>query len=163
MEIKGWIRQGDRTACGGTVVEGDPFITGYGRPYSFHGAKVACKKNCVIGEGYAFSTLPNGRSRVVHGMTTSGGCPLLSTLNDIDGVGNESGCAVPSAFFLNASGQWIAAQEPRPGEVSYDEQTKLDSLPMVGVPYFIETMGGRTFSGRVGADRLLPRINTYGA
>jgi hypothetical protein len=34
--------------------------------------------------------------------------------------------------------------------------------PIEGVPYFIETMDGRTFSGRVGADGLLPRIDTYG-
>jgi uncharacterized Zn-binding protein involved in type VI secretion len=162
MEIIGWIRQDDKAACGGLVVEGDPFCISDGKPYAFEGARLACEKNCVIAEGYAFSTLTNGRSQVIHGMKTSGGCPLVSTLNDIDGVGNESGGAAPSAFFQNAAGEWAAVQAPKPGDTPYDEQTKLMAPPIEGVPYFIETMDGRTFSGRVGADGLLPRIDTYG-
>lgn len=91
MKIIGWIRYGDKTACGGTVVEGLPNCTSHGRAISFQGARIACRKGCVIVEGFPRATLPNGRPRVIHGMVTSGGCPCYSTLNDIDGVGNESG------------------------------------------------------------------------
>jgi uncharacterized Zn-binding protein involved in type VI secretion len=162
MEIIGWIRQDDKAACGGVVVEGDPLFIGDGLPYTFEGARLSCKKNCVIAEGYAFSTLPNGRNQVIHGMKTSSGCPLLSTLNDLFGVGNESGAAVPTAYFHNAAGQWAAVQEPLPGALPYDEQIYLRALPIEGLPYYLETMDGRRLSGRVGADGLLPRIDTYG-
>ena len=73
MNIIGWIREGDKSACGGTVVEGLKTCTGRGVPYSFQGARVACRNNCVIAEGFARSTLANGRSRVIHGMKTSSG------------------------------------------------------------------------------------------
>lgn len=160
MEIIGWIREGDRAACGGLVVEGDQFCTSHGRPYAFQGAKLVCMKKCVIAEGFVRRTLTNRRHAVIHGMKTSSGCPLLSTLNDQDGVGNESGEAVPISFFLNAAGIW-AGKTPAP-PLRYDEQPQLASAPVEGLPYFIETLDGRTFSGRAGPDGLLPRIETYG-
>lgn len=161
MEIIGWVRAQDRAACGGIVVEGDPFVISNGIPYTFQGAKVACRKNCVIAEGYLFSTLMNGRPQVLHGMVTSGGCPLLSTLNDEDGVGNEARAEVPTSYFLNADGCWIA-RPPAPREEAFDEQAKLQATRAEGMPYFVQTMDGRTFSGRVGPTGLLPRIETYG-
>jgi uncharacterized Zn-binding protein involved in type VI secretion len=44
----------------------------------------------------------------------------------------------------------------------YDEQPRLLAPPIEGVPYFIETTDGRTFSGRAGPGGLLPRIDTPG-
>lgn len=162
MKIIGWIRYGDKTACGGTVVEGDQTCTSHGRAYSFQGARIACRKNCVIVEGFPRSTLTNGRAQVIHGMTTSGGCPCYSTLNDIDGVGNEGGETIAEKHFLNADGYWAPVRAPESHEDPYDEQPHLVAPPIEGVPYYIETMDGRTFSGRTGADGLLPRIDTYG-
>lgn len=107
MKIIGWIRQGDKSACGGKVADGLNTCTGRGVPYSFQGARMACSKNCVIIEGFSRSTLSNGRSRVIHGMMTSGGCPLSSTLNDIDGVDNESGEAIPLSFTQDHNGEWV--------------------------------------------------------
>lgn len=152
---------GDRAACGAMVCEGDQFVTSMGRPYTFQGAKLACKKNCVIAEGYLFSTLTNGKPQVLHGMRTSGGCPLLSTLNDVDGVGNEGGDPVPTSYFLNADGFWTGAQQVA-NEDPFDEQAKLQAPRAEGIPYFVRTLDGRTFSGRVGPTGLLPRIDTYG-
>ena len=108
MNIIGWIREGDKAACGGKVVEGLNTCTGRGIPYSFQGARMACRNNCVIVEGFSRATLANGRSRVIHGMRTSGGCPLHSTLNDIDGVSNESGEAIPLRFTQDHNGEWAA-------------------------------------------------------
>jgi uncharacterized Zn-binding protein involved in type VI secretion len=163
MEIIGWIRRGDKAACGGIVIEGDPFCISYGQPYAFQGARMGCQKNCLIAEGYLLSTLTNGRAQVIHGMiTTPGSCPLLSTLNDIDGVGNGNSETIANEFFLNAAGEWTAVKELQSHEEQYDEQTNLETPPIEGVPYFIETMDGRTFSGRAGPDGLLPRIDTYG-
>lgn len=44
----------------------------------------------------------------------------------------------------------------------YDEQPQLITPPIEGVPYFIETLDGRTFSGRAGPGGLLPRVTTEG-
>jgi uncharacterized Zn-binding protein involved in type VI secretion len=44
----------------------------------------------------------------------------------------------------------------------YNEQPRLVAPPIEGVPYFIETPDGRTFSGRTGSGGLLPRIDTHG-
>ena len=162
MDIIGWIRIGDDAACGGKVAEGLETCRGRGVPYSFQGARMACPKNCVIVDGFSRSTLANGRSRVIHGMRTSGGCPLYSTLNDIDGVGNEGGEVVAEKHFLNADAQWIPVKEPGPNQAPYDERPQLVAPPIDGVPYYIETLDGRMFSGRTGADGLLPRIDTLG-
>lgn len=107
MKIIGWIRQGDKAACGGAVAEGLSTCTSRGVPYSFQGARMACSKNCLIAEGFSRSTLANGRSRAIHGMMTSGGCPLYSTLNDIDGVDNEGGEALPLSFSQDHNGAWV--------------------------------------------------------
>lgn len=122
MNIIGWIRYGDATACGGTVAEGDPYCTSYGRAYAFQGARIACRQSCVITEGLQQYTLPNGRSMVTHGMVTSNGCPLLSTLNDIDGVCNDSGKEIQPAFAPDGDGRWRAI-DPPPQEhgQAYDE------------------------------------------
>lgn len=107
MKIIGWIRLGDKAACGGRVVEGVDNCRSRGVPYSFEGARMGCPKNCVIAEGYSHSILPNRRSRVIHGMRTSGGCPLYSTLNDTDGVSNHGGKAVPLSFTQDDNGEWV--------------------------------------------------------
>jgi uncharacterized Zn-binding protein involved in type VI secretion len=162
MEIIGWVRYGDKAACGGTVIEGSLNDISYGKSYSFKGARIACRKSCVIAEGFPAAILSNGRNQVTHGMLTSSGCPLQSTLNDVDGVENESGELIPEKYFCNADGYWVPVKEPAEHEDSYDEQLNLTAPPIEGVPYYVETMDGRTFSGRAGADGLLPRIDTYG-
>jgi uncharacterized Zn-binding protein involved in type VI secretion len=86
MEITGWIRVGDGTSCGGTVEEGSIFDTCDGRPYSFQGAKIACASRCVIAEGYPASTLSNGKPQALHDQVTSGGCRLISSSQDVDGL-----------------------------------------------------------------------------
>jgi uncharacterized Zn-binding protein involved in type VI secretion len=87
MNIVGWIRQGDATACGGIVAEGLSNCISRGRAISFQGARVTCSKSCAIAEGFSRATLPNGQPRVIHGMKTTGGCACYSTLNGVDGVG----------------------------------------------------------------------------
>jgi len=45
-------------------------------------------------------------------------------------------------------------------QLNFDEQTRLESPYIEGMPYYVETADGLAFSGRVGPDKLLPRINT---
>lgn len=86
MTTTGFVRVGDKTECGGTVLEGDETCVSHGRAYAFQGARVSCRKRCVIAEGDMRHILTNGRPRVMHGMKTSGGCVCESTLNGVDGV-----------------------------------------------------------------------------
>ena len=51
---------------------------------------------------------------------------------------------------------------PATETVMYDEQPRLVALPIEGLPYFIQTADGRTFSGRAGPGGLLPRVTTEG-
>ena len=162
MKIIGWIRQGDKTACGGTVDEGLSIWTSHGRAISFQGARIACRKGCTIADGYEHATLPNGRKMVLHGMVTSGGCPCYSSLNDIHGVGNASGEAVADKHVLDNNGKWVPVETSAPQEDTYDERPQLVAPPIKGLPYYVETTDGRTFSGRTGTDGLLPRIDTHG-
>jgi uncharacterized Zn-binding protein involved in type VI secretion len=76
----------DRANCGGTVAEGVPCDTSDGIGYAFLGARMSCRENCTIAEGYPDSILSNGAAQVLDGQQTSGGCRLASTLNGIDGV-----------------------------------------------------------------------------
>lgn len=82
MERFRWIREGDRAACDGMVIEGDQSCTAHERAYAFEGARLICQRKCVIAEGTADRTLTHGRKAVLHGMKTSGGCPLLSSLDE---------------------------------------------------------------------------------
>ena len=75
-----WTQEEAARLCGQT----QPRIS-YGRAYAFEGSHMACRKNCVIVEGFPRSTLPNGRPQVIHGMMTSNGCPLIEGMTESDG------------------------------------------------------------------------------
>lgn len=151
MKIIGWIRYGDKAACGGTVIEGDQTCISHGRAYAFEGARVACQKNCVIAHGFPRSTLSNGRAQVIHGMKTSAGCPLQSTLNEIDGVGNASGAAIPETFRHGPDGEWIAVYRSVKNEdCEYDQHLILedqDGRPLEGIPYRLFDAQGAIIEG----------------
>lgn len=157
MNIVGWIREGDQAACGGTVAEGEPTCTHEGRPFSFQGAKMACNKNCVIAEGFAGSMLSNSRFRVLHGMKTSGGCPLLSSLNAQDGVGKASSEALPVRFVQNDSGEWAGKANEGYDQhfLLLDEQTG-NPLPN---RYYRMTFKGKVIEGRSDADGKTEKVS----
>lgn len=84
--LRGWVRAGDQADCGGAVAEVSASDSSDGIAYAFQGARMSCRRNCRIAEGYAGSILSNGAAQVLDGQLTSGGCRLSSTLNGIDGV-----------------------------------------------------------------------------
>lgn len=120
MNIRGWIRQGDVAACGASVIEGVQTCSSYGRAYTYQGASIACSKRCVIAEGLPTNVLPNGRPRVLHGMRSSQGCPLISTLNGTDGISSES--TIFPAFVPDGEGEWRGIVPPDAShEKEFDE------------------------------------------
>lgn len=150
MRIVGWIRQGDQAACGGTVAEGDHRCISMGKPYSFEGARMDCPGNCVIAEGHAPWKLSNGASRVLHGMKTSGGCPLLSTLNDIDGVDNKGVTDTPVRFVQDDTGNWVGKENEGYGQhfVLTDEHTG----EPISDRYYRMTFNGKIVEGKSDAN-----------
>jgi uncharacterized Zn-binding protein involved in type VI secretion len=168
VKIIGWIREGDKAACGGKVAEGLNTCIGRGLPYSFEGAHMACRNNCVIAEGFSRSILSNGRSRVIHGMKTSGGCPLYSTLNDIDGVGDESDEAIPLGFIQDHNGDWVgnAAGVTSSTRQPYDEQFLLiggDGRPLTRTYYTAKLESGELVYGETDDDGRTQRFYTADA
>lgn len=157
MKILGWIRVGDKAACGGTVLEGNGTTSSYGKPLAYTGARMACQKNCVIVEGHTLVSF-DGKMLAHHGHRTTNGCPLLSTMNDQHGWAADSDAPVSTEFFKNADGYWA----PKIADGQFDEQTHLAVDAVPGWPYYIETKDGRVFSGRVDDSGKLPRIDTYG-
>lgn len=165
MNIIGWIRQGDKAACGGKVAEGLSTCTSRGVPYTYQGARMACRNNCVISEGFARATLPNGHNRVIHGMKTSGGCPISSTLNDIDGIGNEGGEAIPLAFTQDHNGQWGGQTTgmASPASRAHDEQFLLlggDGRPLVNTYYTAKFSSGELVHGETNGEGKTRRFHT---
>lgn len=165
MKIIGWIRYGDKTACGGTVVEGEPTCISHGRAYAYQGSHIACRKGCVIVEGFSRATLPNGRYQVIHGMVTSSGCPVFSTLNDIDGVGNESGEAIPLGFTQDHNGEWVGNTAGVNSLVrqAHDEQFLLlggDGRPLAGTYYTAKLASGELVYGETDDEGKTQRFHT---
>lgn len=115
MSIIGWIRQGDGASCGGTVAQGHPTVTSHGKPMAHHGSPITCRKNCVIVAGDHHATLPDGLPMALHGDKSSGGCPLISTLIDIHGVGNAAGAPIVTAYFQPLAAAALAAAAAAPG------------------------------------------------
>ncbi|RAM67148.1 PAAR domain-containing protein [Herbaspirillum rubrisubalbicans] len=146
MKIVGWIRYGDKTACGGTVMQGDPTCLSYGKPYAFQGALIACRKKCIIADGYPLSTLTNGCAMVIHGMKSSAGCPIHSTLNDTDGVGVDDNAEIPLRFVQDEAGDWIGKMNE-----GYDQHFLLRD-DVTGEPladrHYRMTLNGKVLEGK---------------
>ena len=62
-----------------------------------------------------------------------------------------------------ADDQRAGVEKPESHEDQYDEQVHLVDPSIPGVPFYAETMEGRTFSGRTAPDGKLPRkYDTFG-
>lgn len=148
MRILGWIRLGDKAACGATVAEGYDHTRLDGVPYSFQGARMNCAQQCVIAEAIDFFALPNGRKVPHHGHRTSAGCPLHSTANDRCGYGVSPSHHIPAQYIPDGKGGWLPCSHDLPYDISFvvtDERTR---QPIPNMPYLIVLENGRTTEGR---------------
>lgn len=138
---KGIARVGDQVTCpkrghGPTViVTGDPTMIIDGKPAARHGDKCACGATLIAGQ--AVSTVSDG------------------------GSSNPQAAAASQAASAVAAG-YVTAEARNP--VKFDEQTELvvsnGTATLVGLPWFIKTADGRTFSGRLDENGQLPRVIT---
>lgn len=148
MRILGWIRVGDKAACGGTVIEGNNRMTYDGIPYSYQDARVDCSQACVIAEATSFYRLPNGKRVPHHGHRTSGGCPLHSSMNDLCGYATDDAATVPVQFISDGSGGWLPCNHASAYDLAFLIKDERTGEPLANVPYRIALNDGRSIEGR---------------
>jgi uncharacterized Zn-binding protein involved in type VI secretion len=151
MSERAWICKGDRTTAGGVVTSGLETFTLLDKPIAFEGDSISCPACNSTGVIRCVGTRvpttgPHGREMALEGDL----CICLC---------NPPPRLVGSQTHSVTEGR---ADSPYRQPYLYDEQPRLIAPPIEGVPYYVETMDGRTFSGRVLDDGLLPRIDTHG-
>ena len=153
---------GDKTDHGGEVIEASGFTDTHGKKMARVGDKVYCPKKghgiteIVTGD---LSFVIDGKAAAYHGCKTSCGATVLSS-QAVTTLNFGGGSSANSARASNA----IAVADSMTNEQAliFDEQSHLVSTEAVveGLAWFIEVKGGRTMSGAIGADGLLPRFDT---
>ncbi len=136
-------RVGDQVTCpkkghGTTViVSGDPTMIIDGMPAARHGDKCACGAALIAGQ-------------------------VVSTTLEGGAFSSAAASQAQKAAAMAAGLSSPAVREEVTFE--FDEQTKLvvdgDTATLVGIPWFIRTLDGRTFSGRLDDQGQLPRVIT---
>jgi uncharacterized Zn-binding protein involved in type VI secretion len=136
-------RVGDQVTCpkkghGTTViVSGDPTMIIDGMPAARHGDKCACGATLIASQNVS-TTLDGGAS------------------NPAEASQAQKAAAMAAGLSSPAVREKVTFE--------FDEQTKLvvdgDTATLVGVPWFIRTQDGRTFSGRLDEQGQLPRVIT---
>jgi uncharacterized Zn-binding protein involved in type VI secretion len=158
---------GDRTSHGGVVLTGSPFSDIDGKAIARIGDKVTCPKK---GHGSVTTIVTGDVTDIIdgspiarHGDRTACGAMLISSqmLVYVDNE-NDSGTKGTTQSSQAELSSLANTNDPLAHENVYDEQAQLVSLPIEGVPYYVETKDGRVFTGKTGADGLIPRIDTYG-
>lgn len=156
------IRLGDATSHGGKVVSATSHMTVGGLPIARLGDKCTCPKrghnNCVIVEGDTAWTI-DGIPVALEGHKTSCGAVLISSAPNAgrEEWGADAGNAAATGASSLNNGSALPFQTAQ-----FDEQVRLQiqDNPGSGVPYYVETTDGRSFSGYTSTDGKLPRIAT---
>lgn len=165
--MRPFIVVGDKTDHGGTVIQGSAVSDAAGKMIARVGDQVTCPKNghghtTVIVSGDPTFVM-DGQPVARHGDKCACGATLLSSqVVSFTDEGSPAGAAGGSG---NSAGPAGAIPSTTSTRFEYDEQVELvtNTAYAVGLRYFIKTADGREFSGRVGADHKLPRIDTASA
>lgn len=154
-----FIVLGDPTDHGGQVIEASMVSITHGKGIARVGDHVTCPKKghgtTVIVTGDP-TMIIDGKPAARHGDKCACGAMLIST--QVVSTTSDGGASNPQA-----ASAVQAAQETRK-EVKFDEKTQLvvsnGTAVLVGLPWFIKTSDGRTFSGRLDENGELPRVIT---
>ena len=157
------IRLGDPTTHGGVVVSASADTLAHGKPVARVGDSVTCPIHghggCVIVEGDP-TLLLDGRHVALQGHMTSCGAALISTLSEVIVSSGGTGSHASSSTVGRLASAGASTGRQLSDINAFDERVHLGGGSQIGLPYFIKMADGRTFSGRVGADGLLPRVVT---
>jgi uncharacterized Zn-binding protein involved in type VI secretion len=160
---------GDRTDHGGVVIGSSQTTDTHGKRIARVGDQVTCPKKGHGGTTVIVSGDPtmiiDGQPAARHGDKCACGATLIasqavSTVAD----GGTSNPRAASQVQRNAAAAASINPPPVQDEVKFDEKTELlvsgDTATLVGLPWFIRTQDGRTFSGRLDESGQLPRVIT---
>jgi len=151
---------GDKTDHGGEVIEASGVTDTHGKRIARVGDKVTCPKKghgtneIVTGD---LTMVIDGKAVAYHGCKTACGAMLISgqSVTTVDfggGGGGDASAAAGSKAAADALAQASTLKLP------FDEQAQL--VGAAGMPWLIKTRTGRTLSGVVGEDGLLPRMDS---
>ena len=160
------IRLGDSTSHGGTVIEAPVRFTSDGIGIARVGDKVTCPipghgTNHIVSGDPTF--IVDGQPVAREGDKTACGADLIpSQFVTTVSNGSVSSGSPNVAERPTTDDQRAEVKKPESHEDQYDEQVHLIEPSIPGIPFYAETMDGRTFSGRTGPDGQLPRIDTFG-
>jgi len=166
---KAIIRQGDKTSHGGTVKEGFPHTSLYGKPIAGLGHLVSCplcKGDFPIIEGasnHFFSEV----GTAVEGMRTACGAVLIASQHTAtldDGSGNAtSGSSATSIAPTTSAPPPGAEKISRPMYDLYFEVKDLEGRPLAGHDYVIELESGAQLEGVTDHQGLTRKIDALSA
>jgi uncharacterized Zn-binding protein involved in type VI secretion len=156
--MRPFIVIGDKTDHGGEVVESAPTTDTHGKRIARVGDKVTCPKRghgpttFVTGDP---TMIIDGKPAARHGDKCACGATLIAQQSvsfTNEGAANAQ---------RSADDEIASALGTKPAPFDFDEQVELitNTALAEGLPYFIKS-GASTYSGRVGADLRLPRIDT---
>lgn len=119
MAVGYFIRLGDKTTCGGTVLEGDHGYLMGGSPRAFEGGRVSCGKNgktyTIVG---GISYISGGGRRVAATLDSASSCPCGAKLiASYFGATYESNHQYPASV-LRPRGYATPQNSPDPSELS---------------------------------------------
>lgn len=168
MAARPFISRGDQTDHGGVVVEASLMTDTHGKGIARIGDKVTCPKQghgpTVIVSGDP-TMIIDGKPAARHGDKCACGATLIATqaVSTVSDGSSSSPQAASASQAERATAAGYIAAEPRK-ELKFDEQTLLvvsnGTATLVGLPWFIKTADGRTFSGRLDENGQLPRVIT---
>lgn len=147
---------GDKTDHGGEVIEASGVTDTHGRCIARIGDKVQCPKKghgtTEIVDGDPTFVI-DGKGAAYHGCRTSCGAILISSQCPLEfGGGSASG---------SAGSVTAAAAVAQGSSLKFDHDAQAQLVSAAGMPWFIKARDGRTLSGVVGEDGLLPRVDSY--
>ncbi len=143
----GFIRQGDKTSCGRTVLTGLPHFTVLGKPIAVVGTEISC--GCKIVEGWP-SDMSDGSLIAFHGCLTSRKCHCISTVNGVAGFSEDSSKQQPDAY-TRTGGEWMGIAHPGQEVKSFDEYFLLHDAdggpPAINRRYRLTLPSGEVIEG----------------
>lgn len=161
---RSYLKVGDKSSAGGTVVEGIPTCTHYGKELTFLGATVVCP-SCrstgqIIPKGPRWPGHMMDKEAALEGDLCACGCyphPVMIASQADMYQSFEGSHLADMGFASNGT-----PLNPDPVK-DYDEQVRVldgEGRPLSGVPFHIKTGSGAVHKGVTDAEGYCPRVYT---
>lgn len=164
---RSYLKVGDKSSAGGTVIEGIPSVTHEGVELTFVGAQVSCPAcksvGHIVAKGPRLPGSMMGKTRALEGDICLCKCSPPPVMIASQSVMSETlqGHEMALQGFA-ANGLPLAPESPG----NFDERVRvLDAggQPLAGVPFHIKTPSGEIHKGMTDVEGYCPRVFTSDA